>query len=199
MLVIKVWCLPNLNEIKLNQVFEDLVKAVESVPELGLKGKDSITVLFPPDMMKFGLGTEIIIEVTGLIEKPECTEEVRNRLAEHLGKTIIKHFPSSMVDCFVFPFDVKQGFWTKPKVSQVYESNTEDSAKKYSPIASGTKVKTTGEHLSDIAWSEELQANRKWGVTGTVLRHYCGLGLYYDVRHEDGTEGCYDPSELEIV
>ncbi len=197
--VIKVWCLPSLNESELNQVFEDLVKAVEGVPELGLKGKDSITVLFPPDMMRFGLGTEIIIEVTGLFEKPERTEEVRNRLAEYLGKTIIKHFPSSMVECFVFPFNVKQGFWTRHKASQVCESSSEDSVKKYPPIAPGTQVKTTEKQLPDTEWSKEVQANRKWGVKGVVLRHYDSHGLCYDVRHEDGTEGCYDPSEFEIV
>lgn len=199
MLVIKVWCLPKSNEIKLNQIFEDIVKAVESVPELDLNGKDSMTVLFPPDMMSFGLGTEIIIEVTGLFEKPERTEEVRNRLAEHLGKTIIKHFPSSMVDCFVFPFDVKQGFWTKPQVDQAYKLTTEGSVQKYPPIAPGTKVKTTEKQLPDTEWSEEVLANRKWGVKGVVLRHYDSHGLCYDVRHEDGTVGCYDPSEFEIV
>ena len=197
--VIKVWCLPNSNESKLNQVFEDIVKAVESILELDLKGKDSMTVLFPPDMMKFGLGSVIIVEVTGLFEKPERTTEVRNRLAEYLGKTIIKHFPSSMVECFVFPFDVKQGFWTKIEVGQAYTPTTDDSVKKYPPIAPGTQVKTTEKQLPDTEWSKEVQANRKWGVKGVVLRHYDSHGLCYDVRHEDGTEGCYDPSEFEIV
>lgn len=116
--VIKVWCLPKSTERKLNKVFEDIVKAVEGVPELGLKGKQSMTVLFPPDMMKFGLGTEIIIEVTGLFEKPERTAEVRNRLAESLGKTLKRHFPKAMVECFVFPFDPSQGFWTNPRMGQ---------------------------------------------------------------------------------
>lgn len=113
--VIKVWCLPKSSERKLNQVFEEIVKAVEGVPELGLKGKQSMTVLFPPDMMKFGLGTEIIIEVTGLFKKPERTTEVRNRLAERLGKTLKEQFPKAMVECFVFPFDPEQGFWTNPR------------------------------------------------------------------------------------
>lgn len=116
--VIKVWCLPKSTERKLNQVFEGIVKAVESVPELGLKGKHSMTVLFPPDMMKFGLGTEIIIEVTGLFIKPERNNEVRNRLAERLGKTLEEHFPKAMVECFVFPFDHNQGFWTNSRMGQ---------------------------------------------------------------------------------
>ncbi len=124
--VIKVWCLPKSTERKLNQVFEGIVKAVEGVPELGLKGKHSMTVLFPPDMMKFGLGTEIIIEVTGLFKKPERTAEVRNRLAERLGKTLKEHFPKAMVECFVFPFDPKQGFWTNPRMGRRHKPTAED-------------------------------------------------------------------------
>ena len=114
--VIKVWCLPKSTERKLNQVFEGIVKAVEGVPELELKGKRSMTVLFPPDMMKFGLGTEIIIEVTGLFKKPERTAKVRRRLAERLGKTLKEHFPKAIVECFVYPFDRNQGFWTNPRM-----------------------------------------------------------------------------------
>ena len=97
--VIKVWCLPKCSERKLNQIFERIVSVTVGVRELGLKDKHSMTVLFPPDMMKFGLGTEIIVEVTGLFIKPERTEEVRNRLAERLGKTLKELFPKAMVEC----------------------------------------------------------------------------------------------------
>ena len=61
---------------------------------------------------------EIIIEVTGLFKKPERTIEVRNRLAERLGKTLKEHFPKAMVECFVFPFDPEQGFWTNPRMGR---------------------------------------------------------------------------------
>jgi hypothetical protein len=29
--------------------------------------------------------------------------------------------------------------------------------------------------------------------------HHDSHGLCYDVRHDDGTEGCYDPSEFEVI
>lgn len=103
--VIKVWCLPKVGERKLNQIFKGIVSAVESVPELGLKGEKSMTVLFPTDMMKYGLGTEIIVEVTGLFVKPERTDEVRQRLAQAIGTTVKGLFPKARVECFVFPFD----------------------------------------------------------------------------------------------
>jgi hypothetical protein len=124
--VIKVWCLPKSTERKLNQVFAGIVKAVEGVPELGLKGKHSMTVLFPPDMMKFGLGTEIIIEVTGLFIKPERNDEVRNRLAGRLGMALKEYFPKAMVECLVYTFDPTQGFWMNPRMGRRHKPTAED-------------------------------------------------------------------------
>jgi len=109
--VIKVWCLPKSSERKLNKVFKGIVSAVESVSELGLMGEKDMTVLFPTDMMKYGLGTEIIVEVTGLFMKSERTNEVRQRLARAIGIIIKGLFPKAMVECFVYPFDPAQGFW----------------------------------------------------------------------------------------
>ena len=124
--VIRVSCLPKCTEAKLKKVFNSIVKAVEGIPELNLKGMHSMTVLFPPDMMKFGLGTEIIIEVIGLFIKRERTPEVRNRLAERLGKTLKEHFPKAMTECFVFPFDPKQGFWTNPRMGLRHKPTSDE-------------------------------------------------------------------------
>ncbi len=64
----------------------------------------------------------------------------------------------------------------------------------------GTKVRTTQENESLRGeWTEEAQISRKWGVQGTILMHHDSHGLCYDVQHDDGTVGCYDPSELELV
>lgn len=120
--VIKVWCLPKVGERKLNQVFKGIVSAVESVSELGLKGEQSMTILFPTDMMKYGLGTEIIVEVTGLFVKPERTPEVRQRLAEAIRCVIRGFFEKAMVEVFVFPFDPAQGFSMNPRAVQRHKS-----------------------------------------------------------------------------
>ncbi len=70
---------------------------------------------------------------------------------------------------------------------------------KFDGIPMGTQVKTTQSKTPRHEWTNEGWAKRKWGVRGTVVDHHGAHGLYYDVRHEDGTEGPYDPSELEIV
>ena len=70
----------------------------------------------------------------------------------------------------------------------------------YPPVAKGTTVKTTEPDLSlRHQWTDEGWEARQWGVRGTVIMYHDSHGLCYDVLHEDGTEGCYDPSEIEVV
>ncbi len=111
--VVKVWCLPKTSETKLNDLHRGIVQALKSVPELGIKNEKSITCLFPTDMMQYGLGTEIIVEVTGLFETPERTDSVHQELAEKLGQVVAGAFPDTeLVEVFVYPFNVNQGFFT---------------------------------------------------------------------------------------
>ena len=109
--VIKVWCLPKLSEKKLQTIFKSIVSVVEGIEELGLKGEQSMKILFPTDAMKYGLGTKIIIEVTGLFKKPKRTKKVLARLAKGLGTALHRVFPKALVECSVHPFNPKQGFW----------------------------------------------------------------------------------------
>jgi len=110
--VIKVWCLPaDQTEEDLNRLHKSMVKAVTSVSELGLKTENDMTCLFVPDLMTYGLGGEIIVEISGLFEKSERTEEVRQRLAENVGKSVKRLYPKAKIECFVTTFNPKQGFW----------------------------------------------------------------------------------------
>jgi len=109
MAVIKVWCLPKLSERKLRKIHKSIVKSVERVKELGLKGEESMTVLFPKDAMKYGLGTEIIIEVTGL---PAGSWAIYSQLAENVGLGVKKFFSKTKVGCSVSPYDPGQVLWS---------------------------------------------------------------------------------------
>ena len=111
--VLKIWCLPaGQTEEKLNALHKAIVKAIVSISELGLKTEKDITCLFVPDLMAYGLGEEIIIEIDGLFDKPERTEDVKQRLAESVGKSVKELYPNAKVECFVRTFNPKQGFWT---------------------------------------------------------------------------------------
>lgn len=117
--VIQVWCLPEgISEKDFINLFNDIVSAVVEVRELGLKDMHDMTILFPPDRMRYGLGEDIIIEISKLFDKPERTAEVRNRLAGKVGGVIKKYFPDAYVECFVETFDPqspKVGFWASNK------------------------------------------------------------------------------------
>ncbi len=111
--VIKIWCLPSgQNETNLNRLHQGIVRAVTSISELGLKDENDMTCLFPPDLMQYGLGEEIIIEISGLFEKPERTHEVCQRLAKSVGEVVRELYPEAKIECFVATIDPSQGFWT---------------------------------------------------------------------------------------
>lgn len=83
-----------------------LEQRVYGIKELDLKKDDDVSIVFlgePSD--------DIIIFVEGLFDKPERTEEVRNRLADRIAqcaKSYVKE--SHRVECFIHPFDPRLGF-----------------------------------------------------------------------------------------
>ena len=123
--VIRISCLPETGDDLLRQITEEICGAVGSIPELELDGKPgSITVLIPKDMMHWGLGEEIIIEIFGLFVRAQRTDEVRARLAAAVGKVLYQHFPRALVECFVQPFNPKQGFWSSRDPAPTVENKT---------------------------------------------------------------------------
>lgn len=74
------------------------------------------------------------------------------------------------------------------------------TTQKWPPLDPGTTVRTTQPNLEQRGeWTDEGWAKRKWGVKGKILTHHDSHGLCYDVLHEDGSQGCYNPSEIEVV
>lgn len=112
--VIKVWCLPeHQTEQKLRDLHVAIVKAIVGQKELGLKSESDMTCLFPPDQMQYGLGSEIIVEVSGLFAKSERTWEVKQLVAERLGNAVRTLYPESKVEVFVSTFNQhSDGFWS---------------------------------------------------------------------------------------
>ena len=111
-MLIKVWCLPALEEAALNSLHQDIVKAVVGVHELGCKDENDMTCLFPADMMKYGLGLEIIVEITDLAEGPGRHPNVIQLLAFRVGLAVAERFPTAKVECLVYSFDPEKRFWS---------------------------------------------------------------------------------------
>ncbi|MCK9578206.1 hypothetical protein M0R01_01775 [bacterium] len=135
--IIKVWCLPCMSENELNQLYNVIVNAVESISELGLKGQKAITVLFPTDSMALGLGEEVIIEVTGLFKKPERTPALRQRIARELGQAIAEVFPETKIECFIYSFDPAEGFWSSSETQNCSKCGGEIDYQKPIPMHVG--------------------------------------------------------------
>lgn len=73
------------------------------------------------------------------------------------------------------------------------------STKTWPPFRYGTRVKTTKPNMKKReGWTPEAWKERKWGVRGEIVGHHDSHGLCYTVRHEDGTVGYYDSSELKV-
>jgi hypothetical protein len=72
--------------------------------------------------------------------------------------------------------------------------------KKWPPLDPGTVVCTTQANEENrMWWTDEGWNARQWGINGSILTHRDSHGLYYEVKHPDGSVGAYDPSELKVV
>jgi hypothetical protein len=69
---------------------------------------------------------------------------------------------------------------------------------KWPPLDYGTRVITTGPNPDVDDWTDEALKKRRWGVSGSIIKHHDSHGLCYEVMHDDGTIGCYDPSEFQV-
>jgi hypothetical protein len=71
---------------------------------------------------------------------------------------------------------------------------------KWPPISPGTRIRTKEPNEAlKREWSVEGWKSKRPHALGTVVKHHDdGHGLFYDVLHDDGSIGHYDPSELEV-
>jgi len=67
------------------------------------------------------------------------------------------------------------------------------------PLKNGTRVRTIPIPDGADDWTEEAKVVRRFGVFGTIVHYHDSHGLCYDVRHDDGIEGCYDSRELAVL
>ena len=121
MLVIKVWCLPlEQGEESLNRLHQSIVATVTSITELGLKDENDMVCLFPADLMKYGLGEEIIIEISGLRQLQGLSLDdacridwasFRDQFAEKVGQVVKNLYPRAKVECHVEDPAASVGFW----------------------------------------------------------------------------------------
>lgn len=110
--IVRVEGIPgNFDQRSLLEIERRIKETIASIPELGIE-IDYISVLFPKDRLKNRAKKEVIATVDGLFIKPERTDEVRQDLADRVVNVLVEIFRQdvSLIECFVKPFDPKQGF-----------------------------------------------------------------------------------------
>lgn len=109
--VVKLYCLPETKEGDLRNLHRRILECMGTL-KIGVRNEDDLLVLFVPDMMKFGLGDEILVEID-LFDDPRLNidEWKRQSVAHQVGLVVKRHFPSSTVQCHVYSFSTKNGLW----------------------------------------------------------------------------------------
>ena len=111
--VIKVWCLPHHPEQEpLERLHKSIVEAVISVKDFNLASEEDMTCLFPPDSMSYGLGSSIVVEISGL---PDRGETARHALAEKVGKAVYYLYLNAKVECIIHTANPADGYWKSSK------------------------------------------------------------------------------------
>ncbi len=113
MLLVKIWPLPKISELQLKALYDEIVAVFGSMPELEINARD-VVIGYPSDMMLYGLGTDIVVEVDKLFDTPKRTPAVRSRLRAELGNAVKHAFPNAKVECFLGdPFrPTNENFWS---------------------------------------------------------------------------------------
>jgi len=99
MLVIKTWCLPEMKEEQLQKLFQTILANVMNIPQLRVESERDMLCLFPSDMMKYGLGQEILVEVTGFPGSLELSW--RTTLSSNLRGILHRFLPKARIILFV--------------------------------------------------------------------------------------------------
>lgn len=116
MIVVKVWCLPSdQSEENLNRLHKTIVRAVKYISQLGVKDENDMACLLPPDLMQYGLGEEIIIEISGLPDVPKENRKVCRSLAVRVGRNVSVLYPEARINCSARIFDSSEEVWTSAK------------------------------------------------------------------------------------
>jgi hypothetical protein len=114
--IITVWGLPsnrNFSARGLTVFADKIIAAVLGIDELRLKRPSDVTCFFPAERVTDELINPVVVQITGLFEKPERTPMVLDLLATRVGTVVKAACPDTKVEVFIFPYNPKAtGFFS---------------------------------------------------------------------------------------
>ena len=106
---VKIWCLPeDLGEEKLLELHNCIVKLIiMNFGSFGIKDERDTLNLFPRDLMHYGLGSEIKIEISDL---PQCSVDALTKFANNISKAAKDIVPKANVFCKAESYNPAAGY-----------------------------------------------------------------------------------------
>ena len=77
----------------------DIVLALKSVPELGIKDERDFFTLMPAELMDYGLGEEIVVQMRIPVHK--TSGQLKGRIRAAVTEAIKRHLPDAEVECAI--------------------------------------------------------------------------------------------------
>jgi len=104
-LVVKVWCLPARGEEELRAFHKSLVATVVE-QDVGVQDENDMITLFPRDMMDYGLGKEILVEIFDFPFLADINK--KGLLVGNVCSTVKQSFPDAQVQCSLRHTDMRE-------------------------------------------------------------------------------------------
>lgn len=97
--VVKVWCLPESTEEELRALFEKIVETLCPIKNLGINNQTDLVILFPQDMMRYGLGSEIIVEMADFCCGSANFKQVFKKATKSMVDILTELYPDAQIQC----------------------------------------------------------------------------------------------------
>ena len=114
--IVKIYLAPNeWGEREFKTCCEHMMKMLSSIKALNIKSFDDLFILFPTDRMKWGVGTEVPIEVDLPIDRTLSEPEksnIEDTTARVVVEVIQELIPDVYAQCKVYWYDGEHGFWS---------------------------------------------------------------------------------------
>ncbi|MFA5052947.1 MAG: hypothetical protein WC565_02740 [Parcubacteria group bacterium] len=111
MLTVRVWCSLKSSKVQLKYLFGAITSVCTSLSALGVANEDEMLCLFSANLMEFGLGETILVEIT-----LQGKAEICHQLARMIGKAVKRLYSESKVSVI---FSEAEEYWNSEKLQRV--------------------------------------------------------------------------------
>lgn len=124
MCFVRIWCLPSSLKDKAEEIQKAINQTLVDISELGLNESQITLALFTSDFTQINPPKKVIVEITGLCQKSECTTGIIQKITKGVGEAVKTFCPEIKVECFAFFMDPAAGFWSSDEMDSRFITNS---------------------------------------------------------------------------